>query len=115
VQRDILEQHSNAEVKVYAVWLPVLGGDSRRGWDDEVMTDRRVTHLYDGERLVGSWFAQNVTLEDGFVWDTYLLYGPDATWSNVPTLLISSGGTIIDKGSELRDKLVPLLKFTAAS
>ncbi len=110
MQRDILEQYPNAGVKVYAVWLPVLGGDSRRGWDAEVMTDPRATHLYDAQRLVGSWFAQNVTLQDGFVWDAYLLYGPDATWSDVPTGLISSGGTIIDKGPELRDKLAPLLK-----
>ena len=44
------------------------------------------------------------------MWDTYLLYGPDATWNQAPGPLLSSGGTIIDTSADLRDTLTPLLK-----
>ncbi len=44
------------------------------------------------------------------MWDTYLLYGPNATWDQAPGPLLGSGGTIIDVGPELRDKLTPLFK-----
>ena len=79
--------------------------------DAEVMTDRRVTHSYDGERLVGSWFAQNVTLEDGFVWDAYLLYGPDRNLERCTKHAdLVRRDHYCNKGPKLRDKLAPLLK-----
>ena len=74
------------------------------------MPDSRVAHFWDAERTFGAWFAKHVEGTNGFMWDTYLLYGPDATWSQVPGPLLSSGGTIIDTSAELRDKLMPLLK-----
>jgi hypothetical protein len=43
-------------------------------------------------------------------WDTYFLYGPEATWDRVPEPLLSTGRTILDTGPELRNKLAPLIK-----
>jgi len=74
------------------------------------MPDQRVRHYWDVDRTAGRWFAKAVYGEHGYMWDAYLLYGPDATWNQTPQPLLGSGGTIIDKGSELRDKLAPLLK-----
>jgi hypothetical protein len=74
------------------------------------MPDPRVLHYWDAERFAGRWFAKNVDGADGYMWDTYLLYGPSARWNQAPDPLLGSGGTIIDVGSELRDKLTPLLK-----
>ena len=40
----------------------------------------------------------------------YVLHGPNATWDTVPEPLLGSGGMIIDTGSQLRNKLAPLIK-----
>jgi hypothetical protein len=74
------------------------------------MPDPRVLHFWDADRFAGRWFAKAVWGDDGYMWDTYLLYGPSATWDLAPGPLLGSGGTIIDVGSELRDKVAPLLK-----
>ena len=74
------------------------------------MPDSRVVHFWDAGRFAGPWFARSIEGADGFMWDTYLLFGPDATWNQVPGPLLSSGRTIIDTGPELRNKLTPLIK-----
>jgi hypothetical protein len=74
------------------------------------MPDPRVSHFWDAGRFAGPWFAKNVEGADGYMWDTYLLYGPDATWDKAPGPLISSGATIYDTGPELRNQLATLLK-----
>ena len=74
------------------------------------MPDPRVTHFWDAERFAGPWFAKIVNGERGYMWDAYVLYGPNATWDQAPRPLLGSGGTIIDVGPELRDKLIPLIK-----
>jgi len=75
-----------------------------------MMPDPRVLHFWDAGRFAGPWFAKNIDGADGYMWDTYLLFGPNATWDKAPAPLLGAGGTIIDVGSELRDKLAPLLK-----
>jgi hypothetical protein len=74
------------------------------------MPDPRVLHFWDAARFAGPWFAKNVDGADGYMWDTYLLYGPNATWEQAPAPLLSSGATIIDTSAQLRDKLESLLK-----
>jgi hypothetical protein len=97
-------------MRVYTIWLIGLGGERRSNWSPDVMPDPRVLHFWDAERFAGPWFAKNIDGADGYMWDTYLLYGPSATWNTAPEPLLGSGGTIIDVGPELRDKLMPLLK-----
>ena len=74
------------------------------------MPDPRVLHFWDAGRFAGPWFAKNIDGADGYMWDTYLLYGSNATRDQAPGPLLGSGGTITDTSSELRDKLTPLLK-----
>ena len=74
------------------------------------MPDPRVLHFWDAERFAGPWFAKTVTGESGYMWDAYLLYGPNARWDAAPGPLIDSSGTIIEMGAQLRDKLAPLIK-----
>jgi hypothetical protein len=75
-----------------------------------VLPDPRVLQFWDADRFAGRWFAKTVNGDDGYMWDTYLLYGPNATWDQAPAPLLSSGGTIIDTGPQLRDELAPLIK-----
>lgn len=107
-----MEKHPTADLAVYAVWLPVLPGDERAAWDERLLPDTRVTHFWDEQRLTGFWFARQGYLEGqhfGFVWDAYLLFGPEAKWESKPLSLMSEGTTVIGKSQNLRESLVPLL------
>jgi hypothetical protein len=57
-----------------------LGGERRDHWDPALMPDQRVLHYWGAKRFAGPWFAKEVEGKLGYTWDTYFLYGPDATW-----------------------------------
>jgi hypothetical protein len=101
VRKNILERYAASDVRVYTVWFDMLSGDSRILVDRRVLNDPRVTNYYDPDRLVGSFFAQHVDSGGGIDWDAYFLYGPDASWTDAPAPLASSGGTVIDSSSRL--------------
>jgi hypothetical protein len=84
----------------------MLFGDSRDRWDGDGMTDPRVAHFWDEQKIVGNWFSANVTHNPGTTWDFYAVYGPGATNLGSP---LSAGGTIIGHTSALRTSLEPLL------
>jgi hypothetical protein len=60
--------------------MPALPTDSRSEWDPGVLDDKRVLNLWDGERLVGTWLADQSSIEiesfGPFVWDAFLLLRP---------------------------------------
>ena len=80
----------------------MLGGDAREEWNGNTMADPRVMHFWDGETLIGQWFAKRVDGYEGISWDVYYLYGPDATWESVPSPLAASGGTIYSERQALK-------------
>ena len=45
----------------------------------------------------------------GSDWDTYLLFGPDATWTSRPGPLRNSGSPVDHQIDDLRQALNPLL------
>ena len=57
----------------------------------------------------GAWLAGNVPGYQGSDWDTYLLFGPEATWTSQPTPLRSSGAPVFDRIGQLSQALDPLL------
>ena len=76
-----------------------------------MITDPRVVHFWDEQRLVGRWFAQlenPVEGELGIVWDAYFLYPPEASWDAKPEPLKSSGSTVRNQFGELEKNLIPL-------
>jgi hypothetical protein len=85
--------------------MPVLAGDSRTAWDREVLDDPRVTQLWDGRQLVGRWLQAH----GGAFWDTFLVYGPQARWSNEPEGALASGSSIIGATDELERSVLPLI------
>ena len=87
----------------------MLWGDARDRWNGYTMPDPRVIHFWDGERQVGEWFAQEVEGYRGVSWDTYYLYGSDATWEAVPTSPVASGGTIYGERERLEIQIRALL------
>jgi hypothetical protein len=109
VQTQLLAQYPSDSLRVYAVWLPMLWSDAREMWNGTVMPDSRVIHFWDGERKVGSWFAEHVDGYEGIAWDTYYLYGPDAAWETTPSPLMGSGGTIYGERENLEIQVGTLL------
>ena len=82
-------------------------------WTGNVITDPRVVHFWDDQKVVGKWFAQQETpaeIDAGIVWDAYFLYGPDAQWNAKPEPLISFGATVLDEFETLEKNLFLLLK-----
>jgi hypothetical protein len=104
-----LTAHPNAPVKVYAVWLPVLWTDSREHWNGNSMPDPRVLHFWDGEMVVGQWFAEHVEGFEGIVWDAFYVFGPEATWQEIPAPRAASGGTIYGQRDLLAAQLYSVI------
>lgn len=88
----------------------MLWNDAREKWNGTTMPDARVTHFWDGETQVGGWFAEHVEGYRGVSWDTYYLYGPDATWEDIPSPLAGAGGTIYGERETLEKQVHALLK-----
>src|SRR6059036_2940583 len=95
VQTHILEKNPTEELRVYAVWVPFLGGNEHAAdLSQRELPDPRVVQYWD-DAATSDWFAENVQQSSAPAWDVYFLYGPDAEWTGVPRPLVSSGGTII--------------------
>ena len=98
---------------MYVVWFNMLFGDSRDRWDGDGVTDPRVRHFWDEQKVIGNWYSANVLHREGTTWDFYALYGPDAMWGSEPPRAISQGGTIISRRDQLRAAISPLLQPTS--
>ena len=100
MRQNILNSQGFANLKIYAVWVPFVGGIAS-AIDPSILRDPRVTQYWDGGSLTSSWFEQHVT-QNGFpTYDIYFLYGSDAHWANTPDPLLSSGTTVIARTQEL--------------
>jgi hypothetical protein len=112
VRQNILEQHRSADLRVYTVWLPMLVTDSREEWRRSALPDARVRHYWDGERVVGQWLADKDVGglgSSGVVWDAFFVFGPGATWDDVPAPLLASGTPVIGDTAGLERALAPFL------
>jgi len=109
VKNVLLSEYPSTELRVYAIWLPMLVSDSREAWNGNTLPDPRVIHFWDGERIMGEWVARKVEGHRGVSWDAYYLYGPAATWETISFSLVASGGTIYDRREEIKTHLSTLL------
>jgi hypothetical protein len=74
------------------------------------MIDTRVMHFWDDERVIGQWIAKEIDGYEGISWDTYYLFGPDATWETIPSPMMGSGGTIYGEREALKAQIDTLLE-----
>ena len=110
MQTEIGDQDASQNLRVYAVWLPMLVTDARDEWNGMTMPDSRVMHFWDGETEIGQWFAEKLERDRAIAWDVYYLYGPDAVWDELPSPLIGSGSPIYAERETLRTELDALLE-----
>jgi hypothetical protein len=109
VRQEIIEKLPEAKLRIYAVWMPVLGSDSRGEWDAGLLADSRVTSFWDEALVTGHWFADRMGLDRPLFWDAYALFGPDARWDDVPQPLVSWGAPVIGVTSRLERDLQKLV------
>ena len=99
MQQEILEQHPDADVRVYVVWVPRVSTDERFGVTD-LVTDERATHFWDEGLVVPDYFEDPNTYDIGYV------FGPDASWGDPPA---ASGRPVIAETARLDRELAPYL------
>jgi hypothetical protein len=112
VRENILDRYPSTPLSVYVVWMPMLATDARSEWESSALPDRRVRHYWDEERVVGRWLAdQDIggTGYAGIVWDAFFVFGPDASWDDVPEPLLAAGAPVIGDTEQLASALQPLL------
>jgi hypothetical protein len=105
VQKEILENNPSLPIRVYSIWFSMLPGDTPLAFASaqKTMPDPRVAHFWDGQKIAGRWFKENLTPDypGRIMWDAYYLYGPEAQWKTLPGPLMIWGRTIMDKRQEL--------------
>ena len=114
VRTHILDSHPNAKLTVFAIWLPMLAGDSRSAWDSNVLNDPRVKEFWDRDRIAGKWFADKqlggLGRPGSIVWDAYYAFPSNSTWTSKPSGTLAAGSDIIDNVSGLEHNFIPLLR-----
>lgn len=105
MQQNILDQDADDNLRVYSIWLPMLGSDDRPRVRTSLMVDPRVRHFWDGDRAIGRWLGG---MEDAkrTAWDVFFLFGPDATWKEKPEPMVAHGFPIIRHVDALKSGLL---------
>jgi hypothetical protein len=84
----------------------MLGGDTQIEVA-ELMVDERARHFWDGDKLLGMYFANLTGAGEGAVaWDVFYVYPPDASWGDRPA---ASGAPVVDEAPALAAALEPYL------
>ena len=123
MQKDVLDPHKDADLRVYAVWFNMVEGDSRDRWSPELLTDRRVVQFWDEEKTVGRFFAPRTQSEEmenalapnssglgqAVLWDSYLVFGPESRWDEAPGGIRRWGRTILRTRQDLVNAVTALL------
>ncbi len=117
MQKELLEQNPEADLRVFAVWFNMLSSDDRARWPKELLTDRRVIHFWDEEKKLGRFYLERhkVPHYDEALWDTYILYPADASWGEEPPTPVSWGNTIIRTREQLGRDLLKLIEQPATA
>ena len=104
----MLPAQASEDVQFFVVWVNRGSGDDRGSIDPELLADERVAQYWDADGITGTHFA-DIDLGDvgteGFVYDVYYVFGPDATWRDEPGPVEGSGQPIVSRVEELLAEL----------
>lgn len=108
MRENILEPDPSADIAVYVVWEPMLGGRRRNAEEaTTLIADPRVKQFWNDEFVAGEFFKEAAFGRTA--WDIYFLYGPEANWEEAPAPLVSSGFTVYSSRQQLQMDLAQLL------
>ena len=96
VKSEVLARVPSEDLRVYMVWLPILGSDTQEaaGESANAVGDRRVTHYWDPELMFARSLGEVLSIppsprrdqgfRTGVAWDVYLAYPRGVTWAGAP-------------------------------
>lgn len=88
----------------------MLPADRRSEWDDHLLNDPRVTHLWDEDKVSGGFFADEYEDRQNWIqWDAYYLFHRGVRWKGASEKVLGSGRTVIGHSDELQDEIAPFL------
>jgi hypothetical protein len=81
----VLARIPQADLQVYAVWIPVLMLDVKTAVPQATkwVPDVRVHHYWDGQSSLVAEYARTLGTNER-PWDVFFLYGRDAEWKDGP-------------------------------
>lgn len=84
VQRYVLNQIANPDLKVYVVWEPVFPSDSEQASHEasHLVSDPRVQQFWSNSRFTGHSFGKLSGIQDKPVWNFFLIFGGDKKWTD---------------------------------
>ena len=84
VQDEVLDVVDSADLRVYAIWEPILRNDNHQSARQapQLVPDPRVTHYWVDGRDVGALFQEPIQLKSEVAWDVYLVYTPGTVWGD---------------------------------
>ena len=121
VQQELLPAFPNAKLRVYAVWFNMYPGDARSKWPAKVLTDPRVLHFWDEQRVTGTKYMTQLpailarrapeTLQPDAdaMWDAFFVYPAGDTWQYPLPLPASWGYPIMVTRDRLPQQIATLL------
>jgi hypothetical protein len=92
---------------VYALWFNIYLGDARSKWPATLLTDPRVLHYWDDERILGTRYLAHLPAmlgrrapetmppEADALRDAFFVYAPGDHWQDLVPLPISWGYPIM--------------------
>jgi hypothetical protein len=88
VQRYVLERIASPGLKVYVVWEPVVRADTEQASyaASRLVSDPRVQQFWSGSRFTGHSFASLAGKDSEQIWDAFLIFGGDKTWTGAPPI-----------------------------
>ncbi len=121
-QKELLEPRPRAELRVYAVWFNMYPGDARSKWPPTLLTDRRVVHHWDEQRVLGKAYlsrlpamldrraAETRQPTGDAIWDAFFLYAPGDRWQEPLPLPVTWGYPIMVTRDRLLREVNALVK-----
>jgi len=106
VLENIMKKYPEEDLIVYAVWFNMIPGDRKEGWDPELLDDKRVTHYWDEDRVLGKWITKNVPdcRHLGKIdWDSFYLFDADGKWDDTLEGIKACGTPIYTHKEKLKD------------
>lgn len=84
--QSILTRLPDADLEVFAVWIPAIRSDNYAATDNarKLLPDPRVRHFWDGSQAFGEAVAPVLSIRSKMAWDVYLVFGGDASWGEQP-------------------------------
>lgn len=115
MQKNILDENPDLDIEIYVIWLPMVFLDffPRLGRAVKTMPDERASHFWDKDRLIGTWFKENVTPQyrGEILWDASILFGSEARWDKRPKPVLHYGRTILQDADELKSIVEEMLRL----